>query len=181
VEGDRAAQRLVFDFCLERFTMTKPRFILTVALVATVLGLQVVQTALATDSGSIPARMDTFTHPDGANYFALSLEPKGISPAAKPRDVVVMFNTSASQIGAFRTKSFEALQAILAGLGPQDRVQLVRVDLNAIPLTKSFVAPDSTELTCRRHSPLPRTVSRPVPRTPERSSISAMAAVLRNS
>ena len=39
------------------------------------------------------------------------------------------------------------MQGILAGLGPQDRVQLIAVDLNAVPLTKTFVAPGGKEMT----------------------------------
>ncbi len=43
----------------------------------------VAQCAVAADP--LPARMDTFAHPDGANYFALSLTPTGIAPTAAPR------------------------------------------------------------------------------------------------
>ena len=49
-------------------------------------------------------------------------------------------------MGEYRAKAFEALRGFLAGLGAGDRVHLVAVDLNAIPLTKTFVAPDSKEM-----------------------------------
>ena len=39
------------------------------------------------------------------------------------------------------------MQAALAGLGRGDRVRLIATDLNAIPLTKGFVAPQSAEWT----------------------------------
>ena len=60
--------------------------------------------------------MDSFTNPDGTNYFAFSVKPEGIAPAGRPRDVLVMFNTSASQTGEYRTKALEALQGLIAGL-----------------------------------------------------------------
>ncbi len=127
--------------------MTKQRFILTVVALAAVFGMVfMARSVWAADPVAISAHMDTFTHPDGANYFALSLAPEGVAPSAGPRDVVVMFNTSASQLGEHRTKALEALRGILADLGPQDRVQLMRADLNAVPLTKTFVAPGSKEM-----------------------------------
>ena len=102
--------------------------------------------ALGAESGPIAAHMDTFSTPRGASYFALSMKPSMAAPAAGPRDIVVLFNTSASQMGQYRAKAIEALRGFLAGLGAGDRVRLMAVDLNAIPLTKTFVAPDSSEM-----------------------------------
>ena len=90
--------------------------------------------------------MDTFASPDGVNSFALSMKPSVSAPAAGPRDIVVLFNTSASQTGEYRDKAIETLKGFLAGLAAGDRVRLVAVDLNAIPLTKTFVAPNSKEM-----------------------------------
>ena len=55
--------------------------------------------------------------------------------------MVILVSTSASQAGEYRTKRSQALQAAVAGLGPGDRVRLIATDLNAVPLTKGFVAP----------------------------------------
>jgi hypothetical protein len=60
--------------------------------------------------------------------------------------VLVMFNTSASQTGEFRSKALEVLQSLIAGMPAGDRVQLMTVDLNAIALTKTFVDPKSKEM-----------------------------------
>ena len=81
------------------------------------------------------------------NYFALSLTPGAVAPVAGGSDVVVLFNTSAAQVGEYREGALEALNGLLAGLGDADRVQLVAVDLNAVPMTKDFVAPKSAEMT----------------------------------
>ena len=102
--------------------------------------------AFGAEAGPIAAHMDTFSTPQGANYFALSVKPTAAVPGAGPRDIVVLFNTSASQMGEYRVKAIEALKGFLAGLGAGDRVRLIAIDLNAIPLTKTFVAPEGNEM-----------------------------------
>ena len=60
---------------------------------------------------------------------------------AAAHDVVVLIDTSASQTGDFRDKGLAALDSMLAGLRETDRVQLLAVDLNSVPLTDGeFVA-----------------------------------------
>jgi hypothetical protein len=84
---------------------------------------------------------------DGATYFALSLlPPSGAAPAAAPSDIVVLFDTSASQTGDYRDKGLSVLRGMLATLGEKDRVQLYSVDVGAVPLTKTFVSPNSAEM-----------------------------------
>ncbi|HUY87660.1 MAG TPA: VWA domain-containing protein, partial [Pirellulales bacterium] len=90
--------------------------------------------------------METFAQPGGDTYFALKLTPPVARPAAAPHDVVVLFDTSASQAGDYRTKALDALSAVLAGLDAHDRVALIAVDVNAAPLTKKFVAVDGAEM-----------------------------------
>ncbi|MHC4406138.1 MAG: VWA domain-containing protein, partial [Planctomycetota bacterium] len=92
------------------------------------------------------ARLDRFAHPNGVNCFALSLKPGEGVPPAGPHDVVVVFDTSASQSGKYRVGAMAALKACLGGLDPQDRVRLVAADVNAVALTDSFVGPGSQEL-----------------------------------
>ncbi len=84
---------------------------------------------------------------DGATYFALSLQPPAsAAPATASSDIVVLFDTSASQVGDYRTKALAVLRGMLATLGEKDRVHLYSVDIGAVPLTKSFVAPKSAEM-----------------------------------
>jgi hypothetical protein len=101
-------------------------------------------TTLNAQSAPEKARLDCFVHPDGSSYFALSVQPPAALAAAGPRDVVILVSTSASQMGEYRTESLQALQSLVAGLAPGTRVRLIAVDLKAVPLTKGFVAPDST-------------------------------------
>ncbi len=83
------------------------------------------------------AKIDVFAK-DGQSHFALHLAPTVARPVARPRDVVILFDTSASQTGSYRDKALAALDALLAGLRPVDQVQLFAVDLNAIPLMDHF-------------------------------------------
>ena len=120
--------------------------ILPVTMVVVVLGGLIGNSAFAADPIGIAVHMDTFTNPDGVNSFALSVKPSVPAPAAGPHDIVVLFNTSASQTGEYRDKAIEALKGFLSGLPAGDRVRLVAVDLNAIALTKTFVAPSGKEM-----------------------------------
>ncbi len=100
----------------------------------------------AVNPGNEAARVDSYISSDGAGYFALSLPPVA-APAERGHDIVVLFDTSAGQVGAYREKALDALTGILQTAGDHDRVQLMAVDLNAIPLTESFVAPRGAEMT----------------------------------
>jgi von Willebrand factor type A domain len=118
--------------------------VLPVTMVA--VGVLMGQSALGADSSPVAAHMDTFANPDGVSSFALSIKPTAVAPTPGGRDIVVLFNTSASQTGDYRVKAIDALKGFLAGLAAGDRVRLVAVDLNAIPLTKTFVAPNGQEM-----------------------------------
>ena len=96
------------------------------------------------------ARLESYTDANKTNYFALSLKPTATPTAQKPADVVVMLDTSASQAGDYRDRALAALDAFLNRLGPEDRVKLVAVDLNAVELTEGFVQPNSDALRAAR-------------------------------
>ncbi|NLZ00078.1 MAG: hypothetical protein GXY25_06025, partial [Pirellulaceae bacterium] len=91
------------------------------------------------------ARLETFTHADGSTYFALSLSA-GPAELAEASDVVVLFDTSASQAGEYRADALASLKALLAGLQAEDRVQLIAVDVKAVPMTDGFVRPAGDEI-----------------------------------
>jgi hypothetical protein len=95
---------------------------------------------------NVATHMDVFSAPNGTNYFALGLKPNTATPAAQ-HDVVVLVNTSASQAGDYRAKAIEALKGFLAALPTGDKVHLIAVDLTAVPLTRTFVAPSSKDMT----------------------------------
>ncbi len=73
------------------------------------------------------------------NYYALTLSAKAELPEVKACRVVVLVDTSASQSGKYRDKAFEALDALAEQLPAEARLQLVAVDLDAVPMTSEFV------------------------------------------
>jgi hypothetical protein len=96
------------------------------------------------DASGNAAQMATYTAPSGASYFALSL--KADAPGSGARDVVVLFDTSASQTGPVRDKALATLEQMLSQMDRGTRVRLMAVDLNAVPMTEDFVSLGSAEL-----------------------------------
>ncbi len=110
-------------------------------------GLALLLAALVAPSVSAEPEAQLFTYgaEGGPTYFALSLTPAS-DQAAEASDVVVLFDTSASQTGAYRETAFAALEAAVAKLRPEDRVQLLAADLDARPLTDKLLPAGSGEL-----------------------------------
>ena len=113
-----------------------------------VVGFQCVLGAeAAAASKQASAVWETYAKPDRHAYFALKLTPTLAQPKAQPIDVVVLFDTSASQIGAYRDKALGALRTMLAGLSADDRVALLAVDVQAVRLTQTMAPPGGAVLT----------------------------------
>ncbi|MCU0876985.1 MAG: hypothetical protein MUF06_04245 [Pirellulaceae bacterium] len=91
-------------------------------------------------------RLATYEKAPGESYFALSVMPKVAAQPTTAKEVVVLFDTSASQAGTFRDDALVALDALLKGLGADDRVKLMAVDVKAVPMTAGFVAAGSEEM-----------------------------------
>ena len=85
------------------------------------------------------AKLDTYVKADGEGFFALSLSPGVAQPPSPARWLTVIFDTSASQTGAYREKALQALDALLAEQSPADRVALLAADVDVVPLTDGFV------------------------------------------
>ncbi|MFK7768750.1 MAG: VWA domain-containing protein [Mariniblastus sp.] len=90
-------------------------------------------------------RMATFENA-GETHFALSIMPQVTSKVQLPSDVVVYVDTSASQGGVFKRDSIEALKDLVRNLSADDRIQIVAVDLDPVPLTTGFVSPMSDDV-----------------------------------
>ncbi len=95
----------------------------------------------------VPARLETYVKSDGAGYFALILPPQADLPRAAGHDIVVLFDTSASQVGEGRQRGLKALRTLVSLCEQPDRIYLAAVDVNVAPLTSTFVSPKSSELT----------------------------------
>ncbi len=116
--------------------------------------------ALAANAQQASAELGIYTRGADQTFFALSLTPPAAAATQdQPRDVIILFNTSASQAGAYRETALAAVDACVAKLHPHDRVQLFAADLEARPITEKFLAAGSAELrsaleSLRRESPL---------------------------
>jgi hypothetical protein len=88
------------------------------------------------------SRLATFRKPSGEGFFALSVQAELPDTSAKGRDVVVLFDTSASQTATYRDDALVALGTLLERLQANDRVRLVAVDLTAVNLQTAFSPAD---------------------------------------
>ncbi len=92
------------------------------------------------------AQLLTYQAEGGPTYFAYSMAPSADQAFERPSDVVVLFDTSASQTGAYRETAFAALDSMLEKLRAGDRVSLVAADLDARPISDKLLRAHSPEL-----------------------------------
>ena len=110
-------------------------------------------------AGDDVARLDVYGKPGEKSHFALSIAPNIELPTPQGHEVVLLFDTSASQTGAYRAKAIETLKQFLASVNAGTQVQLFAVDLAAHPLTDKFVEAKSEEVgkaieSLKRRAPL---------------------------
>ena len=90
--------------------------------------------------------LKTYRDVDGQTYFALSLRPTTEEPGPQQRDMLVLVDTSASQTGLFRADSLDAVTTIAHGLRADERLNIMAIDLQAVPMTDGFAKPSSVQL-----------------------------------
>ncbi len=93
------------------------------------------------------ARLATYDQSSGESFFALSLTPRVNAEAAKAQELVVLVDTSASQVGLYRDDTLAALDSLVSRLDDQATIRLFAVDLTAVPMSDGFVKPRSPEWT----------------------------------
>ncbi|QDT10412.1 VWA domain-containing protein [Planctomycetes bacterium K23_9] len=102
--------------------------------------------APAADSGQSDGanvRIASYQTPSGDVFFASSIQPSAddslLNAARKaPADVVIVVDTSASQVGDYRRESVAAIRGVLDRLRSTDRVRVFAADVQATPLGNSF-------------------------------------------
>ena len=67
------------------------------------------------------AAATTYHKADGEDYYALSLAPAKALPEAKQHEIVVLFDTSASQVGNYRDKASKCCGPSAASATPAIR------------------------------------------------------------
>ncbi len=109
-------------------------------------GLSVLPTALSRASDAPLSVTVSFAESSQSHaaippVTAVGLRHAGATDATEPAatDVLVLFDTSASQAGPFRAQAEEVLHGILAQGRAGDRFCLAAVDVNCSPLADGFV------------------------------------------
>jgi len=118
------------------------KYCLSLSFVA-VLSTWLTQSAAGAPPTPGPATFGSYAKPDGETFFALGLEVQFKAELVRPTDVLILFDTSASQTAIFRDKALSMLDAMLEDLSPNDRVHLMAVDIDPVPMTESFCGPQS--------------------------------------
>lgn len=88
--------------------------------------------------------MDTFAHSDGSIYFEFGIQaPEVDSEIAK--EVVFLFDTSASQCGPVRREQFDLLRSTIEELPAGTQAQLIAIDVEPVAFTERFLDAQSEE------------------------------------
>ena len=115
--------------------------LLLLALVAVAPAVQAADISVSAES-----RCATFENA-GKSYFALSVLPSesGNYPPATSLEVVVLFDTSASQTGEVRIEALEVLEELAATLPLGSSLSLMACDVRTVPMSDGFVSPADTD------------------------------------
>jgi tetratricopeptide (TPR) repeat protein len=107
---------------------------------------RVVEELVATKFSQLPAI--TYRLREGETLFAWQIRPALDPVPARPRDVLVMVDTSASQAGRPLQQARQIIHALAASLTPADRISVWKVSTPAAtaPLTKDYQAPVSEDV-----------------------------------
>ena len=94
---------------------------------------------------SASARIATYQTEEGESFFAVALQPSADeaileSVRSQPADIVVIVDTSATQVGEFRKDSISALDSIISRLRSEDRIRVYAADVMTSELTEGFVS-----------------------------------------
>ena len=92
----------------------------------------------ASHSAGEQSRLATYDH-QGETYFALSLKAD-LNRNVGALDLVVLFDTSASQTGAYRDDALKSLESMLSQLDDNQRVRIYALDLEAVPMGGDFAS-----------------------------------------
>ncbi|MDR1957895.1 MAG: hypothetical protein LBQ54_02430, partial [Planctomycetaceae bacterium] len=105
-----------------------------------------VEEGLAVETASESGTVETFTDKDGTTYFAFGVKASVPATAVTDAEVAILVETSTTQTGQPIQTALEVLDKTLAGLPKGTKVQLFSADVQAVSLTKGFVATDDPVL-----------------------------------
>ncbi|WP_442506972.1 hypothetical protein SH528x_005850 [Novipirellula sp. SH528] len=101
----------------------------------------------SSDGGQV--RVASYKMPSGDAYFAASLQPSASDSLMNAvrdaeADIVIVVDTSASQVGEYRRDSIAALRSAIEQLRTGDRVRLFAADVKTADLSGDFDSPSSS-------------------------------------
>src|SRR5262245_6199528 len=101
--------------------------------------------AATDDQTSKSSRGNIFTYRtrEGETLFAWKVQPKLKTPPARPRDILLMVDTSASQVGLPAAMAQQIVRAVIDAAGERDRVAVWTANLPGASrnLTRAFCTP----------------------------------------
>src|SRR5262245_61768717 len=80
----------------------------------------------------------TYRNPQGETLFALQVKPELERGPARPRDILVLVDTSASQATGALTTAQKLTEALVNSLGADDRVAILTANTECNALTRGF-------------------------------------------
>ncbi len=88
----------------------------------------------------------TYQTRDGDTLFALKVQPNLDKPAPRPRDILILVDTTASQAGPFYFVERTLVHQLTSALEASDRVAIWEVNSKARDLTQGFVSKESLKI-----------------------------------
>ncbi len=87
------------------------------------------------------ATIQAFDAPDGETYYAVALQADHIEAPTPSRKLVILVDTSASQVGEHREHGLSVLRELLSALPSDRQLTVYAVDIQTVPLTAPDVTP----------------------------------------
>lgn len=88
----------------------------------------------------------SYENTEGQHYFALRLKADRLpANAHSGKQIAILFDTSASQVGEHRTQALDVLKSFLKELPNDSTVAVYAVDVQCTPFVNEFVAPQSRQ------------------------------------
>lgn len=88
----------------------------------------------------------SYQNREGAHYYALELKANRLPAAAHTgKQIAILFDTSASQVGEHRVQALNVLRSLLSELPNDATVAVYAVDVQCTPFVSEFVTPQSRQ------------------------------------
>ncbi|WP_299469697.1 hypothetical protein [uncultured Gimesia sp.] len=88
----------------------------------------------------------SYQNSDGEHYFALQFKADRLpADVHSGKQIAILFDTSASQVGEHRTQALDVLKSLLSELPNDSTIAIYAVDVQCTPFVNEFVTPQSRQ------------------------------------